>query len=98
MRVRDEIVERIMAASLSPSARIGLVAAIMSSVYTVKRRAAEDTQTGCFHSLQTTHKDVLAVIILRSVWNGPKFDSRHLILFKQKTRPTSVVFLRNAAL
>src|SRR6187551_2294003 len=83
-RVRNEVLARIMAASLSPSARIGLVAAIMFSVHTVKRRAAEDTQTGCFRSLQTTHKDVLAVIILRSVGNGPKFNSRHLILLNQK--------------
>ena len=42
----DEIVASIMAASFSPSARIGPVAAIMLSIHTMKRIAAEDTQKG----------------------------------------------------
>lgn len=42
-------------------------------------------------NLETTDKDVLAVIVFDPVRHRPKFHSRHLLLFQKETRPTSVV-------
>lgn len=48
--------------------------------------------------LRTTQKDLLTMIVFRSLGNRPKLHSRHLVLFEKQAGPTSMVFLSNAAL
>src|SRR5690348_510475 len=44
-------------------------------------------------------EDFLAVIVvLTSFRNGTKFDSGHFLFFEKKTRPASMMFVRDASL